>query len=144
MSFKHTYILNYILSTYTSVPLYVSVCEFGHSGFPFYSIKRLWLFLSAEATRVLAPSLVILRLDYCNSLQAVFPPSAIHVLHLIQKLNLPKFPSLLSSSTGSCNCLHQVINIDPCLKSPKWAPHHPEGIYQSPFCTSLPSACSTA
>ncbi|KAK3549855.1 hypothetical protein QTP86_015276, partial [Hemibagrus guttatus] len=65
--------------------------------FLLYSIIRIQPFLSTQATQVLVQSLVISRLDYCNSLLAGLPLNAIRPLQMIQNaaarlvFNLPKF-----------------------------------------------------
>ncbi|KAI5614804.1 hypothetical protein C0J50_10958, partial [Silurus asotus] len=54
-------------------------------------------FLSTQAAQVLVQSLVILRLDYCNSLLVGLPLNAIRPLQIIQNaaaqlmFNLPRF-----------------------------------------------------
>lgn len=63
------------------------------------NIRRIQPFLSTEATHVLVRSLVILILDYCNSLLAVLPLSTVQPLRRIQNaaatswlfVNHPKF-----------------------------------------------------
>ncbi|KAL7875959.1 hypothetical protein AOLI_G00109220, partial [Acnodon oligacanthus] len=62
-----------------------------------YNIHRIRPFLTREAAQVLVQSLVISRLDYCNSLLAVLPMQTIKPLQLIQNaaarlvFSLPKF-----------------------------------------------------
>ncbi|KAI4901480.1 hypothetical protein NFI96_000627 [Prochilodus magdalenae] len=68
-------------------------------------------FLSQGATQLLVQSLVISRLDYCNSLLAGFPPWAIRPLQLVQNaaarliFSLPKF-----------------THVTPLLRSLHWLP----------------------
>ncbi|KAI4904406.1 hypothetical protein NFI96_027986 [Prochilodus magdalenae] len=52
--------------------------------FLLYDIRRIQPFLSQDATQLLVQSLVISRLDYCNSLLAGLPLRAIRPLQLIQ------------------------------------------------------------
>ncbi|KAK3508056.1 hypothetical protein QTP70_011852 [Hemibagrus guttatus] len=65
--------------------------------FLLYNSRRIRPFLSTQATQVLVQSLVISRLDYCNSLLAGLPLNAIRPLPMIQNaaarlvFNLPKF-----------------------------------------------------
>ncbi|KAI4872717.1 hypothetical protein NFI96_007016, partial [Prochilodus magdalenae] len=76
-----------------------------------YNIRRIRPFLSQEATQLLVQSLVISRLDYCNSLLAGLPLQAIRPLQLVQNaaarliFNLPKF-----------------THITPLLRSLHWLP----------------------
>ena len=53
--------------------------------FALYNIRRIRPFLTREAAQLLVQSLVISRLDYCNSLLAGLPASAIKPLQRIQK-----------------------------------------------------------
>ncbi|KAI4877151.1 hypothetical protein NFI96_007173, partial [Prochilodus magdalenae] len=79
--------------------------------FLLYNIRRIRPFLSQEATRLLVQSLVISRLDYCNSLLAGLPLRAIRPLQLVQNaaahliFNLPKF-----------------THVTPLLRSLHWLP----------------------
>ncbi|KAK3550303.1 hypothetical protein QTP86_024284 [Hemibagrus guttatus] len=76
--------------------------------FLLYNIRRIRPFLSTQATQVLVPSLVISRLEYCNSLLAGLPLNAIRPLQMIQNaaarlvFNLPKF----SHTTPLLRSLH--------------------------------------
>ncbi|KAK3534277.1 hypothetical protein QTP86_008690 [Hemibagrus guttatus] len=76
--------------------------------FLLYNIRRIRPFLSTQATQVLIQSLVISRLDYCNSLLAGLPLNAICPLQMIQNaaarlvFNLPKF----SHTTPLLRSLH--------------------------------------
>ncbi|KAK3560392.1 hypothetical protein QTP86_008484 [Hemibagrus guttatus] len=76
--------------------------------FLLYNIRRIRPFLSTQATQVHVQSLVISRLDYCNSLLAGLPLNAIRPLQMIQNaaarlvFNLPKF----SHTTPLLRSLH--------------------------------------
>ncbi|KAK3528895.1 hypothetical protein QTP70_012072 [Hemibagrus guttatus] len=76
--------------------------------FLLYKIRRIQPFLFTQATQVLVQSLVISRLDYCNSLLAGLPLNAICPLKMLQNaaarlvFNLPKF----SHTTPLLRSLH--------------------------------------
>ncbi|KAI4892629.1 hypothetical protein NFI96_034103 [Prochilodus magdalenae] len=75
--------------------------------FLLYNIRRIRPFLSQETTQLLVQSLVISRLDYCNSLLASLPLWAIRPLKAAARLifNLPKF-----------------THVTPLLRSLHWLP----------------------
>ncbi|KAK3568489.1 hypothetical protein QTP86_008542 [Hemibagrus guttatus] len=76
--------------------------------FLLYNIRRIRPFLSTQATQVFVQSLVISRLDYCNTPLAGLPLKAIRPLQMIQSaaaplvFNLPKF----SHTTTLLHSLH--------------------------------------
>ncbi|KAK3517719.1 hypothetical protein QTP70_016392, partial [Hemibagrus guttatus] len=76
--------------------------------FLLYNIRRIRPFLSTQAIQVLVQSLIISRLDYCNSLLAGLPLNAIRPLQIIQNavarlvFNLSKF----SHTTPLLRSLH--------------------------------------
>ncbi|KAI4882365.1 hypothetical protein NFI96_002889 [Prochilodus magdalenae] len=79
--------------------------------FLLYTTRRIRPFLFQEATQLLVQSLVISRLDYCNSLLAGLPLRATRPLQLVQNaaarliFNLPKF-----------------THVTPLLRSLHWLP----------------------
>ena len=87
-----------------------------------HNIRRICPLLSQNAAQVLVQALIISHLDYCNSLLAGLPASAIQPLQLIQNaaarlvFNLPKFtdttplPSLVTSG-----CPHPFQNTSTCV-----------------------------
>ncbi|XP_068571416.1 uncharacterized protein, partial [Cebidichthys violaceus] len=76
--------------------------------FLLYNIRRIRPFLTDETAQVLIQALVISHLDYCNSLLAGAPATAIRPLELVQKaaarhvFNRPKF----SNRTSLLRSLH--------------------------------------
>ncbi|KAK3514352.1 hypothetical protein QTP70_015881 [Hemibagrus guttatus] len=73
--------------------------------FLLYNIRRIRPFLSTQATQVLVQSLVISRLDYCNSLLAGLPLNAIQNAAARLVFNLPKF----SHTTPLLRSLHWLL-----------------------------------
>ncbi|KAJ8408913.1 hypothetical protein AAFF_G00247310 [Aldrovandia affinis] len=80
------------------------LCFSGHIAaitqtcrFSLHKIRRIQHFLTQEATQLLVQTLLISRLDYCNSLLAGLPACAIKPLQLVQNaaarlvFNQPKF-----------------------------------------------------
>ncbi|KAI4903993.1 hypothetical protein NFI96_024213, partial [Prochilodus magdalenae] len=76
-----------------------------------YNIWRIRSFLSQEATQLLVQSLVISRLDYCNSLLAGLPLRAIRPLQLIQ-----------NAAARLIFNLPTITHVTPLLRSPHWLP----------------------
>ncbi|KAK3533410.1 hypothetical protein QTP70_019490, partial [Hemibagrus guttatus] len=79
--------------------------------FLLYNIRRIRPFLSTQATQVLVQSLVISRLDYCNSLLAGLPLNAIHPLQMIQ-----------NAAARLVFNLHKFSHTTPLLRSLHWLP----------------------
>ncbi|KAI5090329.1 hypothetical protein C0J45_19190, partial [Silurus meridionalis] len=85
--------------------------------FLLYNIRRIQSFLSTHAAQVLVQSLVISRLDYCNSLLAGLPLNGFHLLQIIQNaaallvFNLPKF-----SNTTPLLCSLHWLPVAACIR----------------------------
>ncbi|XP_062859432.1 uncharacterized protein LOC134321553 [Trichomycterus rosablanca] len=79
--------------------------------FLLYNIRKIRPFLSREATQILVQSLVISRLDYCNSLLAGAPMATIKPLQLIQNAAA----RLVFNQPKHCH-------ITPLLRSLHWLP----------------------
>ncbi|KAF7711724.1 hypothetical protein C0J45_0695, partial [Silurus meridionalis] len=85
--------------------------------FLLYNIRKIQPFLSTQAAQVLVQSLVISRLDYCNSLLAGLPLNAIRPLQMIQSaaaclaFNQPKF----SHTTPLLRSLH-CLPVAACIR----------------------------
>ncbi|XP_068583396.1 uncharacterized protein, partial [Cebidichthys violaceus] len=85
--------------------------------FLLYNIRRIRPFLTDETAQVLIQALVISRLDYCNSLLAGAPATAIKPLELVQKaaarlvFNPPKF-----SHTTSFLCSLHWLPVRACIQ----------------------------
>ncbi|KAK3521007.1 hypothetical protein QTP86_015761, partial [Hemibagrus guttatus] len=73
--------------------------------FLLYNIRRIGPFLSTQATQVLVQSLVISRLDYCNSLLAGLPLNAIRPLQMIQNAAARLVSTCPSSPTPPHCCV---------------------------------------
>ncbi|KAK3522819.1 hypothetical protein QTP86_002712 [Hemibagrus guttatus] len=79
--------------------------------FLLYNIRSIRPFLSTQATQVLVQSLVISRLDYCNSLLAGLPLNAIRPLQMIQ-----------NAAARLVFNLHKFSHTTPLLRSLHWLP----------------------
>ncbi|KAI5618634.1 hypothetical protein C0J50_21833, partial [Silurus asotus] len=89
--------------------------------FLLYNIRRIRPFLSIQAAQVLVQSLVISRLDYCNSLLAGLPLNAIRPLQMIQ-----------NAAARLVSCTYQIQNTDDAYK----AKNGPAPTYLSDLITS--------
>ncbi|KAI4885598.1 hypothetical protein NFI96_013030, partial [Prochilodus magdalenae] len=112
--------------------------------FLLYNIRRIRPFLSQEATQLLVQSLVISRLDYCNSLLTGLPLRAIRPLQLNATarliFNLPKFTQV-TPLLRSLHWLPVVARIRfKTLQSQEWTSASlPYGNGEESSCTSSPS-----
>ncbi|KAI4899454.1 hypothetical protein NFI96_009143 [Prochilodus magdalenae] len=79
--------------------------------FLLYNIRRIRPFLSQEAIQLLVQSLVISRLDYCNSLRAGLPLRVIRPLQLVQNAAARLIFNLL-----------KFTHVTPLLRSLHWLP----------------------
>ena len=59
--------------------------------FAIYSIHRIWSFLTKNAMQLLVQTLVISRLDYCNSLLAGLPASWLNCCNVSRRLQCTSF-----------------------------------------------------
>ncbi|XP_064190187.1 uncharacterized protein LOC135254133 [Anguilla rostrata] len=81
-----------------------------------YNIRRIRPFLTTYATQLLVQAMVLSRLDYCNSLLAGLPASAIRPLQLIQNaaarlvFNLPRHSHVTPLLTD-LHCLPVIARI---------------------------------
>ena len=120
--------------------------------FMLYNIRRIRPLLTQKAVQVLVQALVISRLDYCNSLLAGLPASAIRPLQLIQNaaarlvFNQPKFshttPLLRSLHWLPVAAPHPLQNISTCVPCCEWLrsclhPRHGQTLHPSPFTPAL-------
>ncbi|KAK3551339.1 hypothetical protein QTP70_015019 [Hemibagrus guttatus] len=80
--------------------------------FLLYNIRRIQPFLSTQATQVLVQSLVISRLDYCNSLLAGLLLNAIRPLQMIQN----------AAARLVFNLVFKFSHTTPLLRSLHWLP----------------------
>ncbi|KAL6110246.1 uncharacterized protein ACO6RY_19366 [Pungitius sinensis] len=116
-----------------------------------YNIRRIRPLLTQKAAQVLIQALVISRLDYCNSLLAGLPATAIRPLQLIQNaaarlvFNLPKYSHTTPlSSLVTSGCRHPVQNIGTDVPCCEWIgtclhPGHGETLHPNPHTLVPPS-----
>ena len=84
-----------------------------------YNIRRIRPFLTTYSTQLLVQAMFLSRLDYCNSLLAGLPASAIRPLQLIQNaaarliFHAPKYTHSTGYSLTSTGC--QIQDIGACI-----------------------------